>query len=208
SKFGFGRRTGVDIKEERSGILPSREWKKAKRNEPWYVGDSISIGIGQGYWTTTPIQLVQSIAILATKGKRYQPHLLKATSDNGSLLTEKQHDALAPVKLNNEAYWSIANKSMYYAARMNPNFKNAPYRSAVKSGTAQIFSIAEDEEYDSKNVSEHLRDNALFVGWAPYKNPKIAVAVILENAGWGSINAAPVVRTLFDQYLSSTKAKL
>lgn len=209
-KLGFGKPTGIDIHEEKLGILPSRQWKKTNRKLPWYVGDTISIGIGQGYWTTTPLQLAQSVAILATKGQRIQPHLLKGTSSASEGYVATKYPQKEPIVLKSDRYWDIVAKSMNKTANWvggsgYKSFYSAPYKSAVKSGTAQLFGIADDEEYESHKVSKHLRDNALFVGWAPYKDPKIVVAIVIENAGWGSSNGGPVVRQLFDAYLLSEK---
>ncbi|WP_240464880.1 penicillin-binding protein 2 [Paraferrimonas sp. SM1919] len=201
--FGFGESTGIDIHEESSAILPDKGWKRARYNQPWYIGDTISIGIGQGYWTATPIQLAYSTSILATKGQRFRPHLLK------QVIGEPETNAssnLAPIKLKNEANWNIISNAMYqtahkYGGSAYSLFKDSPYKAAVKSGTGQVFGIAEDAQYDEETVQEHLKDNALFVGWAPYNNPKIAVAVVLENAGWGSANAGPIAKGMFDSYL-------
>ncbi len=211
-KMGFGQATGIDINEEYLGILPSRAWKKNRYKQPWYLGDTISIGIGQGYWTATPLQLAQSVTILATKGRRIQPHLLKATSDDKGKRTALEYPEKGTIELNKKRYWDVVARSMHKTANWvggsgYKSFGNAPYKSAVKSGTAQLFGLAEDAEYDSDKVSEHLRDNALFVGWAPYKDPKIVIAVVIENAGWGSSNGGPVVRKLFDEYLLRGKTR-
>lgn len=209
-KMGFGRKTGIDIHEEKYGILPSREWKKRRYNQPWYLGDTISIGIGQGYWSATPLQLAHSIAIIANKGQRIQPHLLKGTANGQGDYQDTLFTPEETLTINNERHWNVVAKSMYKTANWVGGgaykvFGNAPYKSAVKSGTAQLFGLAEDAEYDSNKVTERLRDNALFVGWAPYKDPKIVIAVVVENAGWGSSNGGPVVRALFDEYLLRRK---
>lgn len=209
-RFGFGSLTGIDMLEEKKGLLPTKEWKKAKYNQPWYLGDSISVGIGQGYWTVTPLQLAVSVAILANKGRKVRPHLLKAISGND--LNQNQHiytDA-EPITLKNQKHWDIIAKTMYDTAHTPKSsafryFHTAPYKAAVKSGTAQIFSIAEDASYEAHKVSAHLRDNALFIGWAPFEKPTIVIAVVVENAGWGASNAGPIVRGLFDDYLLRRK---
>ncbi|WP_095504496.1 penicillin-binding protein 2 [Paraferrimonas sedimenticola] len=203
--FGFGESTGIDIHEEYYGILPSRDWKRIKYNQPWYIGDTISIGIGQGYWTATPLQMAQSVAIIANRGERIPPHLLKE-SRQGDEVTEYEVEPLPPIELKDEANWDIIAKSMYLTAhRLNGSgynlFKDSPYKAAVKSGTGQVFGIAEDAKYKAEEVDERLRDNALFVGYAPYEDPKIVVAVIVENAGWGAANAGPVAKAVMDAYL-------
>ncbi|MFI3244895.1 MAG: penicillin-binding protein 2 [Ferrimonas sp.] len=205
SQFGFGQRSGIDLHEEAAGNMPTRDWKQNRYKEPWYIGDTISVGIGQGYWTATPLQLANSTAILANNGRRYTPHLLKAVGQDG------QQEAvswpmLEPVQLQQPDHWPVIHKAMYKTAHTLDGsgyrlFNSAPYKSAIKTGTGQVAGVAQDEEYDEENVAEHLRDNALFVGYAPYENPQIVIAIVLENAGWGGANAGPVARALFDHYL-------
>ncbi|QLE86466.1 penicillin-binding protein 2 [Shewanella sp. Scap07] len=197
--FGFGERTGVDIFEESAGIMPSRDWKRMRYNQPWYIGDTISVGIGQGYWTTTPLQLANAAAIMANKGKRYVPHLLKSIKDSTAKI-DTPIDEMAPVELSNPMNWDIINESMKNTAHKS-RFVDAGYTAAMKTGTAQVFSVAEDEKYDADTVAEHLRDNALIIAYAPYENPTIVLAVVLENAGWGGANAGPVARALLDEYI-------
>ena len=139
---------------------------------------------------------------------------MQATSTESGEKTQLQYPEKPRMVLKNERYWDIVAKSMHKTSNWvggsgYKSFGNAPYLSAVKSGTAQLFGLAEDAEYDSEKVSEHLRDNALFVGWAPYKKPKIVIAIVIENAGWGnSSNGGPVVRALFDEYLLKGKKKI
>ncbi|WP_025821544.1 penicillin-binding protein 2 [Shewanella marina] len=198
-KFGFGERTGIDIYEESPGLMPSKDWKRIRYNQPWYIGDSISVGIGQGYWTTTPLQLADATAILADDGKRYTPHLLKAFTDDNKLI-EKPLDEKPPIVLKNPNNWRIINDAMMDTANKS-RFTDAKYTAAMKTGTAQVFSVAQDKKYVASEVEEHLRDNALIVAYAPYKNPEIVLAVVLENAGWGGKNAGPVARALLDEYM-------
>ncbi len=198
-QFGFGELSGVDIFEESAGIMPSREWKRLRYNQPWYIGDTISVGIGQGYWTTTPLQLANSVAILANKGERFVPHLLKSIEDDTNKV-ESPVDKMPPVVLNDASNWDVINEAMKETAHQS-RFTDASYTAAMKTGTAQVFSVAEDEKYDAETVAEHLRDNALIVAYAPYEAPTIALAVVLENAGWGGANAGPVARELLDEYL-------
>lgn len=199
NKFGFGESSGVDIYEEASGMMPSREWKQRKYRQPWYIGDTISVGIGQGYWTTTPLQLAAAITILANKGRRFTPHLLKSIkNEDGSLNTPV--DEKSPIVLKNPKNWNIINEAMRLTAHKS-RFTDAKYTAAMKTGTAQVFSVAQGEKYDHDNVAERLRDNALIVAYAPYEHPRIVLAVVLENAGWGGANAGPVARALLDEYI-------
>lgn len=197
--FGFGERVGIDIFEESVGIMPSKDWKKMRYNQPWYIGDTISVGIGQGYWTATPLQLANATAIMANRGKRFTPHLLKSIKNN-ALQIAKPIDEHAPIELNNAKNWDVINQAMRDTAHKK-HFKNASYTAAMKTGTAQVISVAEGEKYDADAISEHFRDNALVIAYAPYENPEIAIAVVLENAGWGGANAGPVARALLDEYM-------
>lgn len=204
-KFGFGQTTGIDLHEESYGNLPTREWKKSKYKEPWYIGDTISVGIGQGYWTATPLQLATSTSVLANSGLRRVPHFLESVSDDGER-KQVPYPEVPQIELQKPEAWQSVQNAMYLTAHEFGGsgynmFNDAPYKAAVKTGTGQVFGVAEDAEYDEDEVAEHLRDNALFVGYAPYDNPEIVLAIVLENAGWGGANAGPVARALFDQYL-------
>ena len=199
TQFGFGQPTNVDIYEEASGIMPSRDWKRARYNQPWWIGDTISVGIGQGYWTTTPLQLAAATAIVANKGRRFSPHLMKAVTQNdGTLKTPV--DEMPPVVLKDPKNWDIINDAMQQTAHKS-RFTDAKYTAAMKTGTAQVFSVAQDAKYDAENIDERLKDNALIVAYAPYENPRIVLAVVLENAGWGGANAGPVARAMLDEYI-------
>ncbi|MCL1043778.1 penicillin-binding protein 2 [Shewanella electrodiphila] len=199
SKFGFGEPSGIDIYEEANGIMPSKDWKRMRYNQPWYIGDTISVGIGQGYWTTTPLQLTNAATILANRGTRFTPHLLKSFKDETSKI-DTPIDEREPISLNDDNNWEIINEAMRRTAHKS-RFTDATYTAAMKTGTAQVFSVAQDEKYDSDTIAEHLRDNALIIAYAPYENPKIVLAVVLENAGWGGVNAGPVARALLDEYM-------
>ncbi|SQH77999.1 transpeptidase involved in peptidoglycan synthesis (penicillin-binding protein 2) [Shewanella benthica] len=197
--FGFGERTGIDIFEESAGIMPSKDWKRLRYNQPWYIGDTISVGIGQGYWTTTPLQLANAAAILANKGRRFTPHLLKSIKNSTSKI-DTPIDELAPIELNDPKNWNIVNEAMRDTAHKK-RFKDSPYTAAMKTGTAQVISVAQDTRYDADAIAEHFRDNALTIAYAPFENPRIVVAVVLENAGWGGANAGPVAKALLDEYM-------
>ncbi|PCJ49558.1 MAG: penicillin-binding protein 2 [Gammaproteobacteria bacterium] len=203
--FGFGQLTNIDMGEEVPALMPSRGWKQADRNQPWYPGETIIIGIGQGYWNATPLQLVSAIAIMANGGTRYDLNLAKAIGPREKLkkvsITVAEEQIFDFTKKN----FALVNKAMRgvnspggtaYAA-----FRTANFTSAGKSGTVQLTAIAQDEEYDEEKLAEIHRDNALFVAYAPYKKPKIAISVIIENAGGGSANAAPLARKAMEFYL-------
>ncbi|XQW85966.1 penicillin-binding protein 2 [Thalassotalea piscium] len=217
-KFGFGDYTGIDIHEESHAIMPSVEWKRARYGKAWYTGETLSVGIGQSYWTVTPLQLAQAISILTNKGQIKVPHLLKATSDvsfsnEGDGLhrtvntTEQPIDFKPPIVISNPKNWDLVLDGMHNtvqkkgATAYNP-FKGSRYDVAGKTGSAQVANIAQGEKYDAKTTAENKRDNAMFVAFAPYENPEIVVAVAIENVakGGGSTNAAPVARQIMDQY--------
>ncbi|KAB7699338.1 peptidoglycan DD-transpeptidase MrdA [Plesiomonas shigelloides] len=204
-KFGFGQYTGVDISEERPGVMPSREWKMARYRKPWYQGDTIPVGIGQGYWTATPLQLAKAMTILINDGEVKPPHLLKSIQGNGITMNYPEEN-LPSIGVKDSGYWEIAKDGMY-GVNNRPNgsarraFAGTPYKSAGKSGTAQVFSLAPNQTYDAKKLANYLHDHAWFTGYAPYDNPQVVVSVLLENAGGGSTNGAPIVRKIFDHIL-------
>ncbi|AMO81622.1 peptidoglycan DD-transpeptidase MrdA [Obesumbacterium proteus] len=197
SKFGYGQYTGIDLSEERSGLMPTREWKQKRYKKPWYQGDTIPVGIGQGYWTATPIQMSKALNTLINDGNMKVPHLLNSTRINGQLVPYKQQDAVQIGDIHS-GYWEIAKDGMYGVAnRANGTahkyFANAPYKIAAKSGTAQVFGY---ETYNAHTLAEHLRDHKLMTAFAPYDNPQVSVAIILENGG-----AGPAVGTIVRQIL-------
>jgi len=206
AEFGFGVDTSLDVQGALPGLLPSREWKRTRRNEPWYPGDSVNMGIGQGFMLATPLQLATATAVVANHGRFVQAHHLKAI-EGDTPVSEVMPVATQPdMHLENPRDWDYIVKAMeevmhgpHGTARAAA--KDAPYRMAGKTGTAQVFSLGEEEEYDEEEVRERLRDHALFVGFAPVDDPKIAVAVVVENGGSGSGAAAPVARAMFDAWL-------
>jgi len=202
--FGFGEYSGLDLAEETKAIMPSRDWKRERFNQPWYDGDTISIGIGQGYWTVTPIQLTKATAMLARRGDNIKPHILQSIISADETVTP-EYDTSKKVTLASERYWEIALEAMQGVTSKRRGtayrtFGDAPYTVAGKSGTAQVINIKEDEIYDAEKISERHRDNAMFVAFAPFESPEIVATVVLENAGGGSTNAAPIARALFDEY--------
>lgn len=209
SKFGFGELSGIDLYEESSAIMPSREWKKERLKQAWYPGDTINIGIGQSYWTATPIQLAQALNIFVNYGEIKRPHMLMARKQNEQvLLTEP--DRMAPIEVKDKYNWQVIMKAMHTTvAKANGTahtaFKGHFYHAAGKTGTAQVYSVAKGEKYDKKTVADHLRDNAMFIGYAPYESPEIVLAVTVENAGGGGGNAAPIARKVMDSYFEGRK---
>ncbi|MFT6506822.1 MAG: penicillin-binding protein 2 [Colwellia polaris] len=216
-KFGFGDYTGIDLHEESRAIMPSIEWKRERYNKAWYTGETLSVGIGQSYWSVTPLQLSQAISILVNKGQIKVPHLLKSTSEvvineegvvaQAPLVTQYVVDEKAPIILKDNKSWDVVldglhNTVQKVGATGYSAFKGSKYDAAGKTGSAQTANIAQDEEYDATKVKESKRDNAMFIAFAPYENPEIVVAVAIENVakGGGGTNAAPVARQIMDQY--------
>lgn len=207
TEFGFGEYTGIDVQEETKAILPSRDWKRARYNQPWYQGDTISVGIGQGYWSATPIQLAKATGIVASRGLRPVPQLLRNIKyTNGDVY--KSVVELPPLKLKDPAHWQVAKDGMRGVVTQTGTahraFANTTYTVAGKSGTAQLYQLGE-EKYDPSKIRERLRDNAMFVAYAPFEEPEISITIIIENAGGGSSQAAPSARRLFDLYFNNKK---
>ncbi|UDG81601.1 Peptidoglycan D,D-transpeptidase MrdA [Candidatus Profftia lariciata] len=208
SKFGYGHYTGIDISEESAGLMPTREWKKKRYNKPWYQGDTIPVGIGQGYWIATPIQMSKALNILINNGNIKVPHLLYSTCINGHMIPYKQSEVIQIGDMHS-GYWEIAKDGMYGVAnRVNGTahqyFANAPYKIAAKSGTAQVFSY---ETYNAHTLAEHLRDHKLMTAFAPYNNPQVSIAIILENGGTG-LTVGNIVRQILDHILLNNNAAI
>lgn len=213
SEFGFGQLTGLDNGDETTGIMPSREWKRAKRRQVWFPGETVITGIGQGYWSATPLQLAYATAIVAMSGQRFQPRMVKALSQGRSIDPMPPSPAGPPIVLKDPSYFQVVREAMRKTAMTERGtaykaFRGTAYSVAGKTGTAQRFSVKQNEKYDEKRVSARLRDNAMFVGFAPFENPRIAVAVAVENAGHGGVSAAPVARAVMDYYLNNGKMTL
>lgn len=208
--FGFGRSTGIDIKEESLGVNPSVEWKKNRFKQGWHRGDTVPIGIGQGYWTTTLMQLLKAHNILANYGRVVTPHFMKRITDptlHDEVITtysDEEHDR--SIELSDPGYWDVPRAGMYLVVNGPEGtgrraFYGAQYKAAGKSGTAQLVSIKQDEKYDASSLRAEHRDNALFVAFAPFVHPRILCGVILENEGGGSAKGAPIIRKMLDKYL-------
>jgi penicillin-binding protein 2 len=199
--FGFGTVSGIDTTHERRGILPSRKWKREMRNEPWYAGETINVGIGQGHLLATPLQLAVATAMLASRGQHYRPQMLSAV---GGVAVAKE----APTQLDAAAAdWDVIQDAMYAVfhgkhGSARAAARGADYLMAGKSGTAQVVGIAQDAEYDADELAERHRDHGLFIAFAPYQAPQIAVAVVVENAGGGSTVAAPIARAVMDAWVT------
>ncbi|MGL4859772.1 MAG: peptidoglycan DD-transpeptidase MrdA [Enterobacteriaceae bacterium] len=207
SLFGFGQYSGIDLAEERAGLMPTREWKMKRYKKSWYQGDTIPVGIGQGYWLATPIQMNKALMILVNDGVVKVPHLLLSSRHNGVLIPYKQPEE-APVGDISSGYWELAKDGMYGMANRGGGtgrryFADAPYVIAAKSGTSQVFSLKENEVYDANKIALHLRDHKLMIAFAPYKDPKVAVSIILENGGAGD-PVGLVTRKILDHVLLGT----
>ncbi|TAK52075.1 MAG: penicillin-binding protein 2 [Gammaproteobacteria bacterium] len=211
-RMGFGEPTGIDIGGERSGIMPSPEWKKKTFSQPeqqtWFPGETVIVGIGQGYWTATPLQLAHATALLALRGRHFRPRLVRAVVDPATGTTRDiPPQPLPQVQLQDPRHWEVIVDAMV-AVTTGPRgtavraARGAAYTIAGKTGTAQVFSVAQSERYDESQVAERLRDHALFVAFAPAEAPRLAVAVVVENGGHGSSVAAPVARAIFDAWLA------
>lgn len=207
SMFGLGRTTQLDTVGEASGILPSTEWKRRARGEAWFPGETVITGIGQGYMLTTPLQLAMMTATIAMQGKVFQPRFVRATRIPGELsFSMIDPKPLPPIKIRQPSDWQEIHNAMVNVVHASNGTArrigfDAQYQIAGKTGTAQVFGIGQDEEYDAEKIDKKLRDHALFIAYAPAENPTIAVAVIVENGGSGSSAAAPVARKVLDAYL-------
>jgi penicillin-binding protein 2 len=206
-QLGLGSRTGIDIEGESEGVLPSQEWKKKRFRKPeqqkWYAGETISIGIGQGYNAYTPIQLAQATAAIASGGVIYRPHLVKYVenlSTGERTMIEPQPLRTLPLKPANVEVIKQAMVGVNKEGTGARAFAGAEYLAGGKTGTAQVFSL-KGGKYEASKVQERLRDHALFIAFAPADKPTIALAVLVENGGFGAQSAAPIARQVLDYYL-------
>ncbi len=208
-QFGIGQKVSLDMFEESAGLMPSREWKRARYRQAWYPGETLILGIGQGYMQTTPLQLAQVTALLANQGKWYRPHLAKEIGGVAPI----DPNPPADIRLHDPRSWQQASNGMQqvmHGARGTARKvgDTALYRIAGKSGTAQVVAIKQGEKYDRSKVQERHRDHALFIGFAPADKPQIAVAVMVENGESGSGVAAPVVKQVLDAWLLGPDGQL
>lgn len=211
--FGLGEPTGIDLPRENDGIMPSRAWKRGARNQAWYPGETLNTVIGQGFMTTTPLQLAQMTALIAQRGNGRKPHVLMASENpvDGNLESVSTN-AIPAIRLNNERNWDTViggMEAVVHAPRGTAHTyigRDVPYRIAGKSGTAQVAALAQDEAApELEDVEHRFRDHALFIAFAPADDPRIAVAVLVEHGGGGSSTAAPVARKIMDAYLLGTR---
>jgi len=199
--WGFGHLTGIDLPDEQPGLLPSSAWKQQRFKQPWFPGETPSIGIGQGYNAFTILQLAHATATLANDAVAHRPHLVthvgSVMPDNGDAPGGKPIRVSSQnLKLVQRAMTDVTRKGTARTA-----FLGAEYESAGKTGTAQVIGIRQNEKYDEAKVAHHFRDHSLYIGYAPAQNPRIALAMVVENGGFGARTAAPLARRIFDFYL-------
>ncbi|MGV3654135.1 MAG: penicillin-binding protein 2 [Noviherbaspirillum sp.] len=206
--FGFGQLTGIDLEHERRGILPSTEWKRKAYRRPeqkrWYAGETISLGIGQGYNSFTPLQLAHATAILANNGVVMKPHLVKMVEDGVTrerVQTVPKESYRIKLKQENIDFVKHSMVGVTLEGTGRRVFANAGYVSAGKTGTAQVIGIKKNEKYDASKIDARFHDHALYTAFAPADNPRIAIAIIVENGGFGAQAAAPIVRQAMDYFL-------
>jgi penicillin-binding protein 2 len=206
--LGFGQITGIDLKGEVRGVLPNQAWKRKTYKRPeqqrWYAGETISLGIGQGYNSFTMLQLAQATAVVANKGIKVRPHLGLATED----AVTRQRQALPlpePVNLGlDPAHVDVVTRAMVGVTTEGTStrvFAGAPYSSGGKTGTAQAVTIGQKDKYDARKMEEHQRDHSLYTAFAPANEPRVALAIVVENSGFGAAHAAPIARRVFDYVL-------
>ncbi len=206
-QFGFGQKTGIDLAHERTGVLPSIEWKKrafkTSERQTWYAGETISLGIGQGYNSFTPLQMAYATALLANNGKTRSPHLVHAvensiTHEKNPVITESREINLKQENID------VIKKAMIGVTKEGTSagvFARAGYESAGKTGTSQVIGMRQNEKYDASRIAERHRDHALYIAFAPADKPTIALALIVENGGFGAVAAAPIAKKALDYYL-------
>jgi penicillin-binding protein 2 len=204
-QFGFGKRTGIDIEGEAGGLLPSQEWKMRRFKQKWFPGDTISVGIGQGYNLATPMQLAHATSVLANRGVVFRPHIVRQIQNSvTNALTSIEVEPIGKIALNASNLERVTN-AMVDVMRPGGTAawagSGAEYRIAGKTGTAQVIGLKQHERYDERRVAERHRDHALFIAYAPAEAPSIALAVLVENGGHGSSTAAPIARKVFDFHL-------
>ena len=206
-QFGFGKKTGLDLLGENSGVLPSRAWKRGRYAEPWYPGETVIAGIGQGFNVVTPVQLANALATLANGGTRYKPRLLYATKHAGNERAEMvRAPVVQQVPVIDQANWDLIHAGMRLVVHGEKGTARAikpesGFEIAGKSGTSQVATQEVDEDMDDL-TEEHLRHHALFIAYAPFEQPSIVVVIVIEHGGGGSREAAPVARAVIDAWLS------
>jgi penicillin-binding protein 2 len=214
SSFGFGAATGLDILGETRGVVPSRDWKRQnfsrREDQVWFPGETVITGIGQGFTLFTPLQLAHATATLAVRGTRFQPRLVIGTEDGVTGQVSMREPQAQPAIEIDDDHWQRVHDAMIgvveeVGGSARTVMRGTAYRVAGKTGTAQVFSLAQDEEYDAETIADELRDHGLFIAFAPVEAPSIAVAVVVENRGGGSRTAAPVARRILDTYFQDSE---
>jgi penicillin-binding protein 2 len=210
TRFGFGQRVALDMFEETAGLMPSKDWKRSRYRQPWYPGETLILGIGQGYMQATPLQLAQSTALMASKGKWLSPHLARSVGGVEPMLDAQMPDDIV---LRDNSIWTAVQQGMENVLHGKRGTArkvgdSAQYRIAGKSGTAQVVAIKQGERYNRDKVQERHRDHALFIAFAPAEKPAIAVAVMVENGESGSGVAAPVAKDVLDAWLLDEEGEL
>jgi len=208
SPFGFGRKTGIDVDGEVTGVLPSTAWKKRAYRKPelqkWYAGETISLGIGQGYNNFTMLQLASATATLVSGGQRFEPRLVRETEDSRGVRTVVAGQALAPLPFKPE-HVALINRALHGVTQEGTStrvFAGAPYSSGGKTGTAQAVGVRQSERYNAAKMEEQQRDHSLYIAFAPLEQPAIALALVVENAGFGAAAAAPIARRVLDYWIA------
>lgn len=207
--FGFGSLTGVDVAGELGGLMPSREWKERARKQPWYPGETLIVGIGQGAFLATPLQLAVATATLANRGHYIQPRVARASQVPGSRETQELPALTHPVDVGDPQHWDQVIRAMTEviegARGTAKRIQTEAYRIAGKTGTSQVFTVGQKESYNAARLDKRMHDHALFIAFAPVEDPRIAVVAIVENGGHGGAVAAPVARQVMDAHLGGSK---
>lgn len=205
SDFSFGAPTGIDVAGELGGILPSREWKQRVRNQPWYPGETLIIGIGQGSFLATPLQLAVATAAMANRGRVIQPRVARAAQTPGESRVDLFPEVTHQLDVVDPRYWDSMIRAMADVVEgprgTARRIRSPSYRIAGKTGTSQVFTIPQGQSYDASKLPKHLHDHALFIAFAPVEEPRIAIAVMVENGGSGGATAAPIARRVIDAHL-------
>lgn len=208
-QFGFGQLTHVDLNEEASGLVPSPHWKRQSKNLPWYPGDTLITSIGQGFMLASPLQLANATASMSQHGQRFRPHLLNKSMDDHGKVHHLKIIEEYPIRLKNTENWTIVTDAMHEVITSNEGTgyrfgRNAPYSVAAKTGTAQVFSMSQDDKKHYLNLPEGLRDHSLFIAFAPVEQPEVAIAVLVEN----DTTASAVARKVMDAYFELASLEL
>ena len=208
TQFGFGQLTHVDLLEEAAGLVPSPQWKRQTKGLPWYPGDTLITSIGQGFMLTSPLQLANATASLSLHGRRFQPHLLQLSEDEHGFQSMYQPVEEYPIRLKNTDHWTLIIEAMQAVISSQEGTgyrfgRNTPYSVAGKTGTAQVFSLSQDEHKRNQAVPAALRDHSLFIAFAPVENPEVALAVIVEH----DTTASVIARQIMDAYFKLQQPK-